>query len=252
MDPVTPVAAVPAGPATPAAPGSRPVTPAPAPAAQPTPAAAVPAGVPAAPAVPAQTVPIATLLEERGKRQALEAELSALRNQTQAPQPPIQQQPNVNQELERLWETDPRRAVQAELMMAINWYDQTNAQLDFQADQLTTKYADFNNWRTQAMRYVRGLPTQQRAQPGVLEMAYYIVRGQNVDDILKQQNDDLMRRFQSGELAASVSPQGGMSPSQPAQRGIQLTAEQMRAADAMGVPHEEYVKYVKIPTPAGG
>ena len=250
----TPATQVPAGNVAPATPGSAtPVTPEPAKTVQPAPVAPKPGDAPEGDKKETQTVPLATLMEERSKRQSLEAEITLMKQQSQAqqPLPPIQQYqqpPNqVAEEIDKLWDTDPRKGVQAEIMLAMDWYDRTNNTIDQQADSLSAKYSDFDKWRTNATRYVRALPLQQRSQPGALEMAYFIVRGQNVDDILKQQNEDLMRKFQTGELAGMVSTPPGAVGSPAPVPGIQLSEDQRRAANAMGVPEEEYIKWFQPP-----
>ena len=210
-----------------------------------------PAAVPAQPtpeAKPgdAQTVPLATLMEERGKRQSLEAEITLMKQQSQvqSPLPQVQQQPpnQVAEEIDKLWDTDPRKGVQAEIMLAMDWYDRTNNSIDTQADSLSTKYTDFDKWRTNATRYVRALPLQQRSQQGALEMAYFIVRGQNVDDLLKQQNEDLMRKFRTGELAGMVSTPAGAVGSPAPSSAVQLSDGERQAANAMGISEEDYIK----------
>ena len=247
----------PGGNVTPPAPGSepKPASPEPAkPPAQPAPGAPKP-GVTTPPVEKpeSQTVPLATLMEERNKRQALEAEVALMKQQVQQPSQGSfqnQPQPPMNQlalEVEKLWDTDPRKAVQAEMMLAMDWYDRTNNSIDQQADILAGKYSDFNQWRSTATRYARSLPLNQRGQPGVLEMAYFIVRGQNVDDLLKKQNEDLMQKFQTGELAGMVSTPPGATGAPAPHQGIQLTEEQRTAAAAMGVSEEEYSKYIKSP-----
>lgn len=246
----TPATQNPAGNVAPAAPGSvPPVTPEPAKTVQPAPVAKT-GGAPEGEKKETQSVPLATLMEERSKRQALEAEVALMKQQSQLQPPQISQQQPPNQiaeEIDKLWETDPRRGVQAEIMLAMDWYDRTNNTIDQQADSLAVKYPDFNKWRTNATRYVRALPLQQRSQPGALEMAYFIVRGQNVDDILKQQNEDLMRKFQTGELAGMVStPPGAVGAATPTST-IQLSDQQRQAAAAMGIPEEEYVKFMQTP-----
>jgi len=246
---------IPVGNVTPTAPASTPAaTPEPAKTeVQPAPGASTPVEPPKTDGdkLDPQTVPVGALLEERNKRQALEAEMALLRQPPQQPQYPQQpqQQPNVRaEEIEKLWDTDPRKAVQAEMMMAMEWFDRTNNSIDQQADTLAGKYTDFSQWRSQASRYVRALPLQQRAQPGVLEMAYFIVRGQNVDGMLKQQNEDMIKKFQTGELAGQVSTPAGMVSAPASTPGVALTDDQRNAAAAMGVSEEEYAKYV---TPGG-
>jgi hypothetical protein len=251
-----PVATNTAGTATPAAPASKPAVPQePAkPPAQPAPVAK-PGDTPKPGDKPADTVPLAALMEERGKRQALEAEVALMKQsvqqQPQAPQAPFQQPPNqLAQEIDKLWDTDPRKGVQAEIMLAMDWYDRTNNSIDQQADVLAGKYNDFNDWRSSATRYVRSLPLNQRAQNGVLEMAYFIVRGQNVDTLLQRQNEDMLKKFQSGELVGGTPP-GTFSAPAP-QATTQLSQEQKNAAAAMGLSEEDYASQIKIKSPGGG
>jgi hypothetical protein len=198
---------------------------------------------------------LAALQEEREKRQALQSELEQLRRAVQQPapqqpqyQPQQQMQPAVDdwkEQIEKLWETDPRRAVQAEIMRAVTWYDTVSARVDHEAESLTNKYADFNNYRTAAMNYVRSLPHEQRATPGIVEMAYMLVRGQNVDNILKTREEELLARFQSGQMAGQLNVPGSYGSPQVHQGAVQLQEEQRMAAAAMGISDADYVKYMK-------
>jgi len=247
-------------PVTSGTPGSdpKPVTPEPTtPAPQPTPVAEPkPGDTPTEGEPKSDQVPVGALLEERGKRQALEAEIASMKLQVSQPQmapPGVQPQPpnQIAQDLDKLWDTDPRKAVQTEMMYALDWFDKIGNAVSTQADDLATKYTDFSTWRSAAERYVRALPLQQRAQPGVLETAYYIVRGQNTPEILKQQQDDLMKKFQTGELAGQVSTPPG-TVSAPAPTGAtQATDEQRTAAAAMGISEADYLANVKVKTSGG-
>ena len=250
-DPTIPVTPNP-GTVTPAAPasGSTAVTPVPAPAAQPSPEVK-PGVTPAGDAKPdTQNVPIGALLEERSKRQALESEMAVLR-QAQVHQQPMQapmqqqQQSQAYQEVEKLWESDPRKAVDATIAMALDWYDRSNTDLEQQADALGSKYHDFNQYRSSAMRYVRSLPIQQRGQQGILDSAYWYVRGQSVDDIIKARETELMRKFQSGELAGQFNTPAGTMPASTPSQGVALSQDQLNVAAAMGMSAEDYAKNIK-------
>ena len=259
-EPVKPGASTPApasGGRTPA-PAAPPATPA-----QPTPGGQTP-GAPATPPVPAapgavkpepQVVPIGALLDERGKRQALEAELNLLRQQ--APTSPYHQQPaqqfvqpqqDVKAQMDRLWETDPRQAVESQIMLSIDWYDRVNNSLDMQADMLASKYPDFNTHRTAATRYVRSMPANQRGLQGVLESAYFYVKGQNVDSIMQAYEAELLRKYQAGEFVSQL-PGAGQTPT-PQPGAVTMTEEQSAVARAMGMSDEEYAANMKT-QPAG-
>ena len=123
-------------------------SPAPASVAQPTPAAAPKPGESSKDVKQESLVPLPALQEERSKRQALEAEVAELKRMVTAPQyqqTPQQVQPDPKAELEKLWENDPRKAIQVEIMYAMDWRDRIDASLEVQADQMARKYPDFNN-----------------------------------------------------------------------------------------------------------
>lgn len=245
-------------PGTPAAGTPAPGTPAPG-----TPSAAVPldrrpAGTPP-PGAPTgdQTVPLKALQEEREKRQGLQVEVDRLTQVVQgiqnnggttygAPQgaPQVAQQPNPDPRahIDKLWETDPKQAVQAEISNSLTYYDSVNANIESQANFLGQKYPDFGNYRTTAMNYIRTLPYDQRAQEGIVELAYMVARGQNVDSILQTKEQELMEKFKTGQLAGALNQPAGASgqPFTPA-AGTELTSDQKVAAQAMGMSEEDYI-----------
>jgi hypothetical protein len=205
-------------------------------------------------------VPITALHEEREKRQSLQAEIEALKrvagqnvlfdingNAVSAPQaaPP---QNDFAKQLDQLWETDPRKAVQAELMAALNWYDKINADIDYQEGTLAHKYTDFNDYRTEVRQYVRSLPPDQRNRPGIVELAYYAVRGQKVDNIITKTKADMeaemLRKYQAGELAMGL-PLGGVSTPPVVPGAVTLSPDQKNACLALGISEADYVKYMK-------
>jgi hypothetical protein len=206
-------------------------------------------------------VPITALHEEREKRQALQAEMEALKriagqnvlfdiNGNPVPNP-AQAQPPQNdfaKQMDQLWETDPRKAVQAELMAALSWYDDINAKIDYQEGALAQKYADFNNYRTEVRQYVRSLPPDQRTREGIVELAYYAVRGQKMDSIINktkaEMEAEIMRKIQAGEYAAGL-PVGGASQPPIIPGAVTLTQEQKNACLALGITEADYIKNMK-------
>ena len=249
-----PVTTVPAGNVTPAAPAA-PVTPA---VKAPTPAATPVKPVTPAPAQPAATtVPLHELEKERGRRQELEAQLEGLRRQVPQQQQPMLPQQAIQQhtpvagvdpkvELDKLWDTDPRKAVQVEIMYAMDWRDRQEGVLNQQADFLGQKYPDFQNYRSTALSYVRSLPAHQRGAPGILEASYFRVRGQQVDTLLQQRENEWMQKYQRGEITAQSlqQPQGGYSVP-PVTNAVELTQDQLDAARAMRIDPAEYAKHIK-------
>lgn len=206
-------------------------------------------------------VPLPALREERARRQeehsraqTLENEVAELRrivaesqyNQTMNQQVPQQPQADPRAELEKLWEDDPKQAVRYEIMYAMDWRDQVDSSLEVQADALARKYPDFNNYRSTALGQVRSLPLNQRGGQGILEAAYFMVRGQNADQLIKQHEADLLEKYRRGEISAAglATPPGSFSTPAPT-NDVQLTDEQLRVADAMGLTPEQYMSAVK-------
>lgn len=243
---VTPPAPAPVQPPAgkPGAPGSVP----------PAPAAGQPTGTPPPGEHQGATVPIAALHEERAKRQQLQSQLEELQRlrqpqYQQPPQPQPQQPQSANPDLERLWETDPRRAVQAEIFTAFTWYDQLNAQLDSQESQVASQFPDYDRYRNEVRNYVRTLPIQQRMDPRVYTLAYYAVRGQKVDDLLAAERAaaeaEMQRKWAAGELVAGSGGPGGIPQTPQGGQVVQLNEEEQRAASAMGISPEDYLKWRK-------
>ena len=260
-DPIAPAAVPPQAPAPakPPVPAAQvPPVPAVVPPVTPPPAAK-PAGVPPAPAQEGTTVPIAALHEEREKRQQMQAQLDAMKKVMSnnvlfdmngnpvMQQHQQQQQPDYSAQVEKLWETDPRKAVQAEIYAAMSWRDRVDAEVEGQAAEVSTKYQDFNTLRPEVMNYIRTMPIEQRNRPGIIEAAYYFIRGQKVDNIIAQKQREMeseyLRKFQAGEMASMLPPGSVSSP--PVQQGaVTLTQDQKNAAAAMRVPEAEYAKWI--------
>lgn len=233
------------------APAAPPAVP-PAPVPTPPPAALKPGESPAAGVPQPNMVPLTALQEEREKRQSLQSEVEQLKRivgqnvlydiNGNPVAPPVQQQPQVDPiraEVEKLWESDPRKAVQTELMMAIDWYDRQNASMDAQEAEASARYQDFNDYRNAARRYVRSLPIQQRNQQGVWDAAYYFARGQKVDDIVARERESLTNKFRAGEFPPNL-PAGAFTPP-PVASAVSLSADELKVCEVMGIKPEEYL-----------
>jgi len=224
------------------------------------PPAAKPAGVPPVPAE-GITVPITALHEEREKRQQLQAQLESMKkimssgvlfdvngNPVMQQQPQQQQAAPQYQEIEKLWESDPRKAVQAEIYAAMSWRDQVDAGVEQQAMAVSEKNPDFNNFRPEVMTYLRTLPIEQRNRPGMIEAAYYFIKGQKVDNIVARTRQEweaeYLRKLQAGELATML-PVGATGVPPTPQGAVTLTQDQKNAAAAMRVPEAEYAKWIQ-------
>jgi len=211
-------------------------------------------GDPSTPADANKQVPLPALQEERSKRQASEsradqlaAEVADLRARINTPTQvaPQPQQQAPSQDLEKLWEDDPRKAVQVEIMTAMDWRDKMDSSLEVQADQLASKFPDFNNYRSTAMGQVRSLPISQRGGAGILEAAYFMVRGQNADSLLQARETELLEKYRRGEIDAAglATPPGSFSaPASP--EGVTISSEQAQAAEAMGLTPEQYASQI--------
>lgn len=222
-----------------------------------------PAGTPApnASGVGDKTVPLAALLEEREKRQAevaekqnllmavnqLKGQIAQIQQQGGYQQQPQQQygQPQMNpqaQYLEQLWASNPREAVRAEIGLAYEQMDRINAQLDYQELEVGKKFPDFSAYKDQVRAYVRTIPVGQRSQPGVMEAAYYFIRGQQVDSLIQNSNAELLRKIKSGEQVQGFEG-GSFSPPPQTPQAKAVTDDMRRAAAAMQISIEDYIKY---------
>lgn len=227
-------------------------------------ATATPPATPGANATPPaqggdKMVPLSALHEAREEIRQMRAQMDELKALSTPPQTQYgYSQPGYNntytgnqqgtynprQEIDRLWEEDPRRAMQAELSMAFNYYDQANASVENQEAQVEAKYKDFNSFRTEVKRYLRGVPIDSRTKPGVVEAAYFLVKGQKTDDLINLSKEEIIAKIKAGEFVQGITGTGGASiPSSP--NLVRPTDEQARAADAMGMAVDEYMKWIK-------
>jgi hypothetical protein len=158
----------------------------------------------------------------------------------QQPNPTVQQNAKV---MEELWETDPKRAMQAEMQMMLSWYDKVNADVEVQEEEVAGKYKDFNTYRPHVRKYLRMVRPEARNNPGVVETAYFLVKGQMADQIANQSQEELARRMAAGENAAGIS--AGASSGSPAPKSDAPTGDQLKAAAAMGMTIDEYMQHAK-------
>jgi hypothetical protein len=201
-----------------------------------------------------KTVPLKALQEERSKKQELMAELEALKTiaghnvlfdingnpvQNAMPQPQQQQQQQQGvPELEKLWEDDPRKAVQVEIMAAMSWRDKMEHDVDVQTSQARTEHADFGEHEATVRQYIRSLPLEQRSKAGTVNMAYYIVKGQNAGSAIERAKAETLAKIQAGAGAQGLQPGTKAAPKEV--KGTQLNSDQLKVADAMGLTAEEY------------
>jgi len=213
------------------------------------------------------TVPYQAMKEEREKRQERDAENEVLRAQLAALKQQVggaaqydqygnpvqvqhqQQNPQVDMQkkLDEMWETDPRKAMQTENMMMMNWYDNINSQVDIQEDGLTSDHPDYPTYRTEVRKYIRQLPIADRGKPGIVKLAYFAVKGQNVDTILARERQAAIDKYKSGAAAVGLPAAGAAaSPNTPSSE-VTLTEDQAKACVAMGISPEDYVKNIQKP-----
>ncbi len=221
----------------------------------PVPAQGTPEPTPAPGTPPAdgeKMVPLAALHEERNTTKSLKDEIEGLKQAlyTQPQQPQYPQQPQMQQQqypqnpmqnqqvvLEEMWEEDPRKAMQTEVMMALNWYDKANATVDQQEAQAAKSHPDFDTYRNEVRSYIRSLPVNERANPGMVESAYYFVKGRYADDHAKTREAELLAKMKAGQYAAGI-PYSAPAPAAPAQ----ATMEEAQMAANMGLSIEDYMK----------
>lgn len=207
------------------------------------------------------TVPLAALQEERTKRQTLQHELEHLKTlvsgqpqqadpygsvhqyNPQAQPAYTQQQPSqqvYQQQLQELWETNPQQAVSHQINGAFAAYDQINTFVENQVTMAESRYNDFGTYREQVRNYINTVPVTQRGRPGLVDAAYYMVKGQNADTLAEQ------ARAAASQQAAGVfntqQPGAGVSiPGTQPRAGQGLSQEERNVARVMGMTEEEYL-----------
>jgi hypothetical protein len=210
-----------------------------------------------------KVVPLAALHEERSKRQQLQAELEVLRqiagdqvlfdiNGKPVPNYPQHQQNQQHQqqqqvpenrataeEMQRLWESDPQKAVRMEIMAAMSWRDHVEAQVDQQIAEAASHYEDFSEHEATVRKYVRALPPEQRGKKGAVDLAYFVVKGQNAGTAIERAKAEVLRKIQAGEMGQGIG--AGTPPAPPAQKGKSLSEDQLKVASAMGLTPEQYM-----------
>ena len=212
-------------------------------------------------------IPLAALHEEREKRQSLQAQLDQMtgvlegmgvkfdqNNQVVQPQQQFgqnQQQPgyfdqfgtptNNDQQMQELWDTDPRKAMQGEMLMAMDWRDKVDSAMNSQINIASVKHKDFNTYRNDIEGHLKSLPVNQRANQGIVEAAYYLVKGQKVDSIVEEAQRDIYGKIQRGEQIQGLSntTSSATTPSNAAT----LSQQEKAAAGAMGLSEAEYLKF---------
>jgi hypothetical protein len=193
-----------------------------------------------------ETDPVKLLAALKEERQARRDAEDRLRNVQPSPSvQPAQVGKTIQQELDELWETDPRKAVERMQMYAFQWYDQVNTALDSQRSAARAKYPDFSTLEPQALNYVRSLPLEQRSQPGVVEAAYFLIKGQSSDPEARFQAgiQEGIRRVQAGEAVQGL-PSGTPQVGTP-HAGTTATPEEAATAANMGMSVEDYLKWKK-------
>jgi hypothetical protein len=206
-----------------------------------------------------KTVPLAALHEERSKRQALADELEQLKTLVsqqqysyQQPQPTYQQptqqfyqQPQpapadvARQQIEQLWANDPLQAVQYQVQMALANYDRINSSTEQAINSARNRYPDFNKFEAEVRGFINAVPLQDKARQGIVDAAYYMVKGKNADNLTFQAAQQASSRVAQG-VAASGIPGGGAGV---VQTGPQLSQDEMKVAAVMGMSAEEYQKF---------
>lgn len=202
-------------------------------------------------------VPLAALQEARDEVKNVKAQLESLKQIVEKTQidphtgmpanhqgPPPAQTPSQQQvELDRLWETDPRKAVETMIAGYLGWYDQVHQAVVIQENQTATKHKDFDNYRGEVRNYLNTLPADQRAKPGVVELAYFVVKGQKVDQLIEQNKQQLLDRLRKGEEVQGFT--AGTISTSTAPQPIKLTDEQISIAQKLGMTPEDYAKHIK-------
>ena len=125
-------------------------------------------------------------------------------------------------------------------------YDSVQRMVDGQKAATMSKYPDYATYANEIDSYVRALPPAQRAQQGIVDMAYFLIKGQKVDTITQAATNDLLERIKRGEAVGGVR---GTYTTPAHTDDSPLTPDEQKAAMVMGLTPEEY-KANKVRRPA--
>lgn len=218
-----------------------------------------------APTGDGKTVPLSALHESREQTRAVKEEMENLK-QTLAkmtfgqnspygsPAPATGYQPynaapanptvQANaQELDRMWDENPRQAMQTEMGMMLNWYDGVNAQIDAQEEEASKKFPDYEQYRTKIRGYLRMVQPEMRNRPGTVETAYFLAKGQDTDAIKASAIDEVIKKIQAGETIQGIT--GTTATTQAPVTTARPTNEEIKVAEAMNMSVEDYLKFKK-------
>ena len=78
----------------------------------------------------------------------------------------------------------------------------------------------------------------QRGNPGVIELAYFAVKGQDVDNIIKAERETLLAKIKAGESVQGLT--GGTYSATTPPKESTLTEEEVRVAEAMHLTPDQY------------
>lgn len=222
-----------------------------------------------------KTVPITALHEARGKyqeertrNQELEGQLNQLKTmveqlrsgyQQSGYQQPQgyqqtygqQQQPqnHIMQQFQQAYDVDPAQAtawlVGQTMQHVVQQMDQVNVGVETAINNLRQQNPDFGNYERDVRGYLQQLPLAQRSNPHVVQSAYMYVKGQNIDKILEQKQQEWLQKIQNGEQVQGF-PQGGNFNAPPRTDQNGLTQQELATAQVMGLTPEDYAKYKRM------
>jgi hypothetical protein len=148
--------------------------------------------------------------------------------------------PNVQQQMEELWQRDPKTAMKVEMDAQVRLRDYLDNKIEDDIDKASQKHKDFGNYERQIRRYVRTLPLESRGTPNLIEGAYFWIKGQNADQLTQQSQQDLLNKIKAGEQVQGINAGAVGSPT--GNQGPQVTDDEKAAAAAMGISIEDYIK----------
>ena len=200
-------------------------------------------------------VPLAALHEAREEIKALKTQMDQLKsmvpgvyydaqgnpvsvqppNATNPVTPPAQ---TLQAEMDQAFEMgDYKRAVALQLRAYHDWSESTRNSVDDQIDSLLQEQPDAAKYLPQMRKYLRTIPLEQRSAAGTAKLAYFVVKGQNVDKVVAEAQKQWEQKLNGGLAAQGVSAGAGLASGTGPRS---FTKDEIAIAANYGMKPEEY------------
>lgn len=149
-------------------------------------------------------------------------------------------QPTQPAQIDELWDTDQRKAMETTMASGFEWYDKMNRQINSEKNTLRRDPSagkQFGELEGEVDNYLNKVPIQDRGKPGVVKVAFNMVRGAHIDEYIKKAKEDVSQ--------SALDKESLQTPSGSVKLGgktVQLTKDELTIAAKGGITPEDYAR----------